>query len=66
VNAGGTPSPVRANASGPTEARTRLLRSPRRAPGPPEPGALRPLARALVDLAFALEHEDEGDERWMR
>jgi hypothetical protein len=32
----------------------------------PEPGALRPLARALVDLAVALKHEDEEDERWTR
>jgi hypothetical protein len=32
----------------------------------PEPGSLRPLARALVDLALALEQEDEEDERWTR
>ncbi len=32
----------------------------------PEPGALRLLARAIVDLALALEHEDEEDERWTR
>jgi hypothetical protein len=33
-------------------------------PGLPEPRALRPLARILVDLALALEHEDEADEPW--
>jgi hypothetical protein len=32
----------------------------------PEPGSLRPLARALVDLALALEHEDGEGERWKR
>jgi hypothetical protein len=32
----------------------------------PEPGTLRPLARALVELAIALEREDEEDERWTR
>jgi hypothetical protein len=32
----------------------------------PEPGSLRPLARALVDLALALEHEDGEDEPWKR
>jgi hypothetical protein len=30
----------------------------------PEPGSLRPLARALVDLALLLEHENEEDEPW--
>jgi hypothetical protein len=29
-------------------------------------GVLRPLARALMDLAVALEHEDEEDEPWTR
>jgi len=29
---------------------------------PPEPGALRPLARALVDVALALERQDEENE----
>jgi len=29
-------------------------------------GVLRPLARALVDLAIAVEDEDEEDERWTR
>jgi hypothetical protein len=28
----------------------------------PEPGSLRPLARALVDLALALERDHEEDE----
>jgi hypothetical protein len=32
----------------------------------PEPRSLRPLARALLDLALALEHEDEEEERWTR
>jgi hypothetical protein len=32
----------------------------------PEQGSLRPLARALVDLTLALEHEDGKDERWKR
>ncbi len=29
-------------------------------------GVLRPLAQALVDLALAIEHEDEEDEPWTR
>jgi hypothetical protein len=42
------------------------LRRSREAPVVPEPGLLRPLARALIDLALALQHEDEEDERWTR
>jgi hypothetical protein len=49
-----------------TPARTTLGRPGEDRPEPPRPGALGPLARALVDLAVALEHEDEEDERWTR
>jgi len=42
--------------------RDRIPRSRRGEPDSPEPDALRPLARALVDLAVALGHEDEEDE----
>lgn len=66
MSAGRTPIPTGARASGRTEARARLRRSTRWAPEPPEPGALRPLARALVDLVLALEHGEEEDERWTR
>lgn len=51
-------------ASGATPAGDRVHRS-RLAPVP-EPGALRMLARALVDLALALEHEEEEERRWTR
>jgi hypothetical protein len=53
-------------APGTTAARDRLARSGCGRPDPPEPGALRPLARALVDLALALEDEDEEEQPWMR
>ena len=49
-----------------TPARTTLACPGEDRPEPPGPGALGPLARALVDLAVALEHEDEEDERWTR
>ena len=49
-----------------TPARTTLARLGQDRQEPPEPGALGPLARALVDLAVALEHEDEEDVRWTR
>jgi len=64
VSAGGSRCGTR-KASGPTAARTRLKRLASRGPGPPEPGALRLLARAFVDLAVALERQEE-DERWTR
>src|SRR5215207_10020623 len=44
-----------------TPARTTLARPGEDRPEPPGPGALGPLARALVDLAVALEHEDGED-----
>lgn len=53
-------------AQGATAARDRLVRPGPGRPGAPEPGALRLLARALVDLALALEHEDEEEGRWTR
>jgi hypothetical protein len=49
-----------------TPARTTLARLGEDRPEPPGLGALRPLARALVDLAVAMEHEDGEDERWTR
>lgn len=52
-------------ASGATPARDRVGSS-RQALVVPEPGSLRSLARALVDLALALEQEEEEDERWTR
>lgn len=48
--------------AGATPSRSRLLRQGAGRPGLPEPGALRPLARALIDLAVAIEDEDEEDE----
>ncbi len=53
-------------AAGATPARTMLARPGAGQPEPPEMGVLRPLARALMDLAVALEHEDEEDEQWTR
>jgi len=44
-----------------TPARTTLARPGEDTPEPPGPGELRPLARALVDLAVAPEHEHEED-----
>jgi len=49
-----------------TPSRTTLTRPGASQPNLPESSALRPLARALVDLALVLEHEDEEDERWTR
>jgi hypothetical protein len=49
-----------------TPARTTLACPGEDRPEPPGPGALGPLARALVDLAVAMEHEDGEDERWTR
>jgi hypothetical protein len=49
-------------AKAPAEAGVRLQRSTGQTPRLPVSGALRPLARALVDLALALEHEDGEDE----
>jgi hypothetical protein len=46
--------------------RTTLARPGARQLQPPGPSALRPLARAVIELALALEHEDEEDERWTR
>jgi hypothetical protein len=65
VSAVGTARRGVREASGATAPRDRLRRS-REAPLMPEPGSLRPLARAFVDLAFALEHDDEEDEPWKR
>jgi len=50
--------------AGATPARTTLVRPGADQPESPEMGVLRPLARALMDLAVALEHEDEEDEPW--
>ncbi|MGH2682090.1 MAG: hypothetical protein ACRDIX_02530 [Actinomycetota bacterium] len=44
----------------------RLPRRWREEPKPPQPGALRALARALVDLAAALREEEGEDERCER
>ena len=49
-----------------TPARTTLACPGEDGQEPPEPGALRPLARALVDLAMTLEHEEGEDEQWTR
>jgi hypothetical protein len=49
-----------------TPARTTLARPGEDRPEPPGPGALGPLARALVDLALSLALEHEEDERWTR
>jgi hypothetical protein len=65
VSGGGTARRGVREASGATAPRDRLRRS-REAPLVSEPGWLRPLARALVDLALELEHEDEEDEPWKR
>jgi hypothetical protein len=65
VSAGGTARHGVDRASGAAAPRDRLPHSGQ-ASRAPEPGALRPLARALVDLAIALEREDEEDERWTR
>ncbi len=46
--------------------RDRLQRPGTGQPEEPEPGALRPLARALADLAITIGREDEEDERWTR
>jgi hypothetical protein len=62
VSAGGTARRETREAWGAAAARDRLPRAGE-APGPPELGTLRPLARALVDLALALEHEDGEEER---
>ncbi len=51
---------------GATRSRSTLARPGVGQPEPPEMGVLRPLARALVDLAIAVEDEDEEDERWTR
>jgi hypothetical protein len=51
----GTPAP-----------RDRLQRSEAGQPQPPESGAMRTLARALVDLAITIGREDEEDEPWTR
>jgi len=51
---------------GATSSRTTLARAGVGRPELPEPGALRPLARALVDLVLALDHEDEEAESWTR
>jgi hypothetical protein len=65
VSAGGTARRGDREASSATAPRDRLRRSSE-VPLMPEPGSLRPLARALVDLTLALEHEDGKDERWKR
>ncbi len=54
------------DASGATPARTTLVRPGADQPESPRMGVLRPLARALMDLAVALEREDEEDEPWTR
>jgi len=65
MSAGGTARRGDHEPTGAAAPRDRLLHS-EPASRAPEPGALRPLARALVDLALALEHEDEEDVRWTR
>ena len=55
-----------AEADSPAQAGVRLPLSTGQAPWLPVPGALRPLARALVDLALALEDGEEEDSRWTR
>jgi hypothetical protein len=62
----GTASADKRDAPGATPSRTTLARPGAGQPEPPEPGALRPLARVLVDLVLALHHEDEEDEPWTR
>ena len=52
--------------AGATPARTTLVRPGADQPESPEMGVLRPLARALIELALELEYEDEEDERWTR
>jgi hypothetical protein len=52
--------------AGATPVRTTLVLPGADQPESPELGLLRPLARALMDLAVALEHEDEEDEPWTR
>jgi hypothetical protein len=49
-----------------TPARTTLACPREDRQEPPEPGALGQLARVLVDVAVALEHDDGEDERWTR
>ncbi len=53
-------------AQGATPAGTTLARPGAGQPAPPEPRALRALARVLVDVALAMEHEDKEDEPWTR
>jgi len=62
----GTVSADKRDAPGAIPSRTTLARPGVGRQEPPEPGALRPLARALVDLVLALDHEGEEDERWTR
>jgi len=61
----GTASTIDGDAASVTSPRTTLARPGAGGTEPPEIGALRPLARALVDLACALQ-DDEEDERWTR
>ncbi len=49
-------------APGATPPRTTLERPGVGPPEAPELGVLRPLARALIELALVLDHEDEEDE----
>jgi hypothetical protein len=62
----GKASTTNRDASGVASPRTTLARPGAGRTEPPEPGALRSLARVLVDLALALEQEDEEDEPWTR
>jgi hypothetical protein len=62
----GKPGRGAATLEGTTAPRGRLPRPGRHQPQAPEPSAMRPLARALVDLALALTREQEEDKRWTR
>jgi hypothetical protein len=64
VSGGGRARPAEREAPDATQARDTLRRPGAGQGEPPEPGALRPLARALVDLALTIELEE--DEAWTR
>lgn len=66
MSAGGKAVPAGGEALGATAVRGRLARSNAGWLEPPEPGALRPLARALVDLALTLEEAEEESKPWTR
>ena len=66
MSAGGQARPAKRTTPDATQPRATLRRPGTGQPEPPEPGALRALARALVDLALTLENEEEEDSRWTR